>query len=171
MNASDIVKTKQSQTLYRAYSNPRVFQSTVFSTITPVSSILQYTSSSVWVSTNSFVSCVNTVNTYSAQPTFLSYDLAQSMKDGAYVCGNQTHTSLQWKNTQSTMIYAFSSIYSSFATPNISTVSTIQITSSIVQQAPGPKIVPLIQFYQGVNNGKCDCNLITSLCHCNPNSL
>ena len=166
MNASDIVKAKQSQTLYRAYSKPIVFQSTVFSTITPVSSILQYTIGNTWVSTNSYVSCVNTVNTYSAQPTFLSYDLAQSMKDGAYVCGDRTRATLQWKNTQSTTIYAFSSIYSSFTTPNISTVSTIQVTSSIVQQAPGPKIVPLIQFYQGVNNHICDCNLLTNLCTC-----
>ena len=72
MNASDIVKAKQNQTLYKAYYQPTVYQSTIYSTINQVSSVSR---------ADSYTSCINTAYTYVCNPTFISYELANDVKN------------------------------------------------------------------------------------------
>jgi hypothetical protein len=74
MNASDIVKNRQNKVLYNAYYQPTVFQSTVVSTLSPISS---YTGGYA-----SYESTVITAYNYSCQPTFLSYELLNEVKNG-----------------------------------------------------------------------------------------
>jgi hypothetical protein len=175
MNASDILKAKQAKTLYRAYYKPTVFQSTTYSTLNNVSSIFVSPSESGNIVANQYKSCINTVYNYVAEPTYLTYELAQQVKDGAYGCGGKVRSQMQWKATNSTIIYCYSSIYSSFNTPNISTVSSVNIQSTIVNIAPGPMIQPLINYYQPTTFSACkSCDNIyqvTNGCcpNCNPN--
>ena len=62
MNASDIIKAKQNQTLYKSYYQPTVFQSTIYSTLTIGSSILNKTGPSIssinYYSCNNIVKCI-----------------------------------------------------------------------------------------------------------------
>jgi hypothetical protein len=160
MNASDIIKNKQAQTLYKAYYKPTVFKSSIFSTINTVSSIFNYADGGAGDSISTrYTSCVYTVYDYMCQPTFMSYETASQINDGAYVCGKKSVSNLQWKNNNSTVIYAYSSIYSTFATPSISTISTIRIESTNVMLGPSPVITPLITFYQGTSYNSCKCNM------------
>ena len=138
MNASDIVKNKQNQTLYKAYYQPRVFQSTVFSTLTPISS---YTGGY-----NSYGSTVNTVYTYSSQPTFLSYELLNEVKSGKDQCTATCTSELTWSNLTSTTTRFYNTNYSTLSTP-----LSISVTSTIVQGSIGPVICPRVNFYQGTN--------------------
>ncbi len=160
MNASDIIKAKQNQTLYKAYYNPTVFQSSIFSTINTVSSIINYVSDSIIFTSSSYTSCINTVYTYQCNPTFVSYEMANNINNGKYICGGKVPSELQWKNTNSTVIYAYSTILSSFSTPSTIIPSTIRVSSTIISTGPSPIICPLIDFYQGTNfSNSCDvCN-------------
>jgi len=137
MNASDIVKAKQNQTLYKAYYQPTVFQSTIYSTINVVSSVSRG---------DSYTSCINTAYTYVCNPTFISYELANDVNQGSYVCGGKAPSQLTWKNNVSTIQYTTSS--------NIITGSTF------VLGGEGPVICPDPIFRQGTNfANSCDlCN-------------
>ena len=138
MNASDIVKNRQNKVLYKAYYQPTVFQSTVVSTLSPISS---YTGG-----TTSYRSTVNTVYNYSCQPTFLSYELLNEVKNGKEECTGTCASQVTWTNLTSTTQYMYSTIYSTLSTP-----CTIIVTSTNVQGSKGPVICPLINFYQGTN--------------------
>jgi hypothetical protein len=132
-NASDIVIDKRDGTLYKAYYTPRVFQSTIVSTFTPFSSISS--------GTVSYTSSFETIYTYECKPKFISYQIANEVNNGAYVCGNKQISELEWNNTTSSLQFYFS-------TSGVGGISTI--TSSFVLRGPEPIIYPLVQFYQGV---------------------
>ena len=156
MNASDIVKAKQTKALYNAYYNPTVFQSTTFSTITTVSSILNYVSSSVPITSDSYTSTVETAYNYVCQPTFVSYEMANALRDGVYICGNRSISDLQFKNTTNTVQYAYKTNYSTFSfNPSVQLPSTFRVTSSFITASRGPVIQPLIDFEQGTSFSNC----------------
>ena len=138
MNASDIVKNRQNKVLYNAYYQPTVFQSTVVSTLTPISS---YTGGY-----NSYTSTVITAYNYSCQPTFLSYELLNEVKNGKVECTGTCASQLSWENLTSTTQYMYATNYSTLSTP-----LSISVTSTSVQGSKGPVICPLINFYQGTN--------------------
>jgi hypothetical protein len=138
MNASDIVKLKQNGALYKAYYRPTVFQSTVYSTIYPVSSSDG--------GSPSYTSCINTAYTYSCNPPFISYQLANDVAEGSYVCGGKTTSKMEWKANTSVptqTIYAF---------PNYSTTTAGASTIlSVNSYAVRPLICPDPVFNQGTN--------------------
>ena len=138
MNASDIVKNRQNKVLYKAYYQPTVFQSTVVSTLSPISS---YTGGYT-----SYSSTVITAYNYSCQPTFLSYELLNEIKNGKEACTGACATQLTWTNLTSTTQYMYATNYSTLSTP-----LSINVTSTSVQGSKGPVICPLINFYQGTN--------------------
>lgn len=147
MNASDIVKLKQNGALYKAYYHPTVFQSTVYSTLIPYSSIDG--------GTPSYTSCINTTYTYTCEPTFISYELAKDVAEGSYVCGGKTTSKMTWKANTSIptqTIYAFS------------TYSTAIQDASTILSVNSYAVRPLISsdpvFNQGTNFANtCDvCN-------------
>jgi hypothetical protein len=145
MNASDIVKAKQNQTLYKAYYQPTVFQSTIYSTINLVSSN---------GSGSEYTSCINTAYTYLCNPTFISYELANDVNKGSFICGGKTPSKLTWKNNISTLLYTTSTVISS-------TVPSTFITgSTFVMGGANPIICPDPIFVQGTNfQNTCDvCN-------------
>jgi len=138
MNASDIVKNRQNKVLYKAYYQPTVFQSTVVTTQLPISS---YTGGF-----DSFSSITNTVYTYSSQPTFLSYELLNEVKNGKDVCTGTCASQVTWTNLTSTTQYLYATNYSTLSTP-----LNISVTSTVVKGSTGPVICPLVSFYQGTN--------------------
>jgi hypothetical protein len=138
MNASDIVKNKQNKVLYQAYYRPTVFQSTVVSTVSLISTATTID--------NSYGSTVITAYNYVCQPTFLSYEILNEVKNGKEACTNACATQVTWSNLTSTTNYMYSTIYSTLSTP-----CTIIVTSTFVQGNKGPVICPLINFYQGTN--------------------
>lgn len=138
MNASDIVKNRQNKVLYNAYYRPTVFQSTVISTLSPISS---YTGG-----ITSYGSSVITAYNYLCQPTFLSYELLNEVKNGKEECTGACASQLKWSNLTSTTKYMYATNYSTLSTP-----LSINVTSTIVQGSTGPVICPLINFYQGTN--------------------
>ena len=178
MNASDIVKAKQNRTLFQAYYHPVTTPSTT-SSIFYTSTLIRSTTISVPVSTV----CSTVIYNNVCMPSFISYQLANDVNQGKYLCntytlaqqvgGNAVNTTstavnlctlsnLQWKSVNPTVVYEYSSIYSS-----LSTVSTFSLSSTIIQTGPMPVICPLISFYQGTNfdnkcavcpqNGPCTC--------------
>lgn len=160
MNASDIIKAKQNQTLYKAYYKPNVLNSSVNTNVYKVSSIFSYISSSQEITIDSYASCNTTVYNYVCNPTYMSYEMANQVNGGAFACGGKTPSKMQWKNVNSTIIYAFSSIYSTFETTSTISPSDFYVTSTTVMTAPTPVIVPLINLVQGTNFAtSCDvCN-------------
>lgn len=150
MNASDIIKSKQCGALYKAYYQPRVFTSTVTSTFYPVSSVS---------GVSSFTSCINTVYTYTCEQPVISYQLANDIQCGKYVCGGKVPSVLTWK-ANSTM-----GAIATFASTN-STLS-----SSVNLYAVRPLICPDPVFVQGTNfQNTCDvCNNfgagVNACCH------
>jgi hypothetical protein len=78
MNASDIVKRKNDGVLYSAYYSPTVFVST---SVTCYISTLSSATSTISVTKN--------VNLYECNGIYNSYELSNSVKQGAYVCGNK----------------------------------------------------------------------------------
>ena len=138
MNASDIVKNRQNKVLYKAYYQPTVFQSTVVTTQLPISS---YNGGF-----DSFSSVTNTVYTYSSQPTFLSYELLNEVKNGKDVCTGTCASQVTWSNLTSTTQYLYATNYSTLSTP-----LNIAVTSTFVKGSKGPVICPLVSFYQGTN--------------------
>lgn len=153
MNASDIIKMKQNGTLYKAYYNPAVFQSTTISTIIPFSSS----------ETTSYTSTVNTEYQYECLPSFLSYQLVNDVNEGKYVCGGKTISELSWKaiSTMNTeIIYAFST----YSTPSsIVGASTI---NSLNSRAIRPLICNEPIYFQQPNSDNCSVvceNIIDSI--------
>jgi hypothetical protein len=180
MNASDIVKAKQNRTLFQAYYHPITTPSTTSTTIyisTPISSI-STSRGDIYSSV-----CSTVIYNNVCMPSFISYQLANDVNQGKYLCNTYTFaqrvggniipttstavnlctlSNLQWKNVNSTMVFEYSSIIS---TP--STISSFNLTSSMIQTGPMPVICPLIDFYQGTNfdnkcsvcpqNGPCTC--------------
>lgn len=138
MNASDIVKNRQNKVLYNAYYRPTVFQSTVVSTLSP---IIFYTNG-----TTQYRSTVITAYDYLCQPTFLSYELLNEVKNGKEECTGTCASQLTWTNLTSTTQYMYATNYSTLSTP-----LQINVTSTVVQGSTGPVICPLINFYQGTN--------------------
>lgn len=143
MNASDIVKSKQNKTLHCAYYKPTVFQSTTYSTLNVVSSIINYVSSGYVFSSTSYTSSMHTVNNTVCNPTFMSYEMQQQVLSGKPV------SQLQWKLNTSTLAYAYSTTYSSFNNPANILPSTIRVTSTLVASGPGPVVCPVVTFHQG----------------------
>lgn len=160
MNASDIIKDRRNKVLFQAYYRPTIFPNNTISTINycPFSSIA--------AGTPSYTSSLNTIYTYKCERPFLTYDntyeMINDVNNGKFECDSpycssisiwQTGESiptgtcnckvsyLQWKNTNSTIIYNMSTV-------NFSSVVT---TSTIIMTGPGPVICPLIKFYQGPN--------------------
>lgn len=159
MNASDIIKAKQSKVLYQAYYNPTLFpydSKTIINTV-PISTISTsggYNSSIFSCSTSNFL--------YRCNPTTPSYELADSVNDGKYICGypyceaitkwntgeiittancNCKISHLNWKNNILTPIKFYST----------TTYSSISTFTSNILSGPTPIICPLINFYQGTN--------------------
>lgn len=135
MNASDIVKAKQSQVLYRTLYTPTASASTVYSTIRPISSFINYVSSGVPLLSTSYASCIYTVPTVACAPRFMSYETAKMVKDGAYECGDRVVGQSDWIKTASTFTYAYNTTFST-----LSTASSIRVTSTVTYVAPSPLI-------------------------------
>jgi len=179
MNASDIVKAKQNRILFQAYYHPVTTPLTTSTTIY-TSTVLSSISEGVYAPV-----CSTLIYDNLCMPSFISYQLANDVNQGKYLCNTYTLaqqvgtdtvlttstatnlctlSNLQWKNVNSTINYQYSSIYS---TTDRSTISTILKTSTIIQTGPLPVICPLISFYQGTNfasqcsvcpqNGPCTC--------------
>jgi len=163
MNASDIVKAKQNRTLFQAYYRPTVFPGASDNQDTLIVSSIDYCPvSSINGGESSQTSC-NTINyLYTCNPPIISYELANDINSGKYLCGYPTCSSisiwntgqtipagvcncrtsyLNWKDTTSTIVYQYSTI----------TYSSINITSTIVLTGPSPLICPDPEFYQGTN--------------------
>lgn len=180
MNASDIVKAKQNRTLFQAYYHPVATSSTISTTIY-TSTIV---SSSVGFPTQSTV-CSTILYNNLCIPSFISYQMANDINDGRYLCntytlaqqvgGNAINTAttvtsqckisdLQWKNVNSTLTYAYAPLYGS---PPQSTISTFRAVSYYIQTGPLPVICPLVDFYQGTNfASKCNVCLQNGPCTC-----
>ena len=164
MNASDIVKAKQSRVLYQAYYRPTIFPSHTTSTINycPISTL-----STNGTIVSSFNTCTNTQYQYICEKPIISYELANSINEGKYICGSPYCSTisvwntgqiypagvcdckisfLTWKNRTPTTIHNYSTV-------NFSTVT--DSTTSILT-GPMPVICPLAEFYQGTNfDNKC----------------
>jgi hypothetical protein len=151
MNASDILQKKQNTTLYKAYYQPTVFQSTILTTIRPVSSIILAVSNGVPVRNTSYASCTQTVYQTVCEPTFMTYQTRHALQDGTADCTGRTPKETKWTANQSTILYSYSTIYSSLVNPSTLAPSTIRISSTIVQTAPMPLICPLIKLRQGTS--------------------
>lgn len=157
MNASDIIKARQNRTLYQAYYRPTIFPNSTTSTITyfPVSTV---STNSGYIS--SVTSSVNIQYQYTCQAPIISYELANSINNGKYLCEfpycsslsiwNTSQTIpvgvcdckisvLDWKNTNSTVIYNMSTL----------NYSSINVQSTIVLTGQTPVICPLVSYYQG----------------------
>jgi hypothetical protein len=178
MNASDIVKAKQNRTLFQAYYHPIITPSTTTTTIvvsTFISSLITDPASIMQSNV-----CSTVIYNNLCMPSFISYQLANDVNQGKYLCntytlaqqvgGNAINTTstaqtqckisnLQWQTTLSTMTTAY----------NTDGPTTISVTSlqSPVSTFILPVICPLVDFYQGTNfaskcsvcpqNGPCTC--------------
>ena len=177
MNASDIVKAKQNRTLFQAYYHPATTPSTT-STMIYTSTVLSSISEGIYAPV-----CSTLIYNNLCMPSFISYQLANDVNQGKYLCNTYTLaqqvgantvlttstatnlctlSNLQWKNVNSTLITEYSTTYSA-----TSTLSTVFASSTFIQTGPLPVICPLISFYQGTNfaskcsvcqqNGPCTC--------------
>jgi hypothetical protein len=113
MNASDIVKAKQSKTLYNAYYSPFlstfissgttlnscIISSFSYSTLNVVSSSVMDRGGGLFISTLEYVSCNNTVYPYQCGPNFISYEMQNAVK------GEKKPSSLRWSNNTNTTVY------------------------------------------------------------------
>lgn len=149
MNASDILKAKQRQLLYQTYYQPQVFQSTTCSTVNTISSIIRFVSAGVNITSTSYTSCLTTVPTYSAPPTFISYEMAHAIQQGEYGCIAKPAGETDWKRTQTSMAYAQNMLLSTFVPSGPLLPSSFRISSTLVSSGPTPTICPLIQLQQG----------------------
>ena len=153
MNASDIVKAKQNRILYNTYYNPVVLNSVVTSTLRPISSIYRYSNpdGSKVIST-SYTSCITTCDTYVAKPTFVSYEMAQAMRDGEYGCGaGRRPIETSWKNTTSTVKVIQSTVLSTFVVSGPLLPSSMRYSSTIMTTGQAPTICPIIDYHQGTS--------------------
>ena len=154
MNASDIVKAKQNKALYAAYYKPRVYSSTIYSTFQTVSSFLIPVIGG-YSSVISNTSCINTVYNYVNNPTFVSYETLNQIKNGGYDCGASSAS--QSSGTPDTSIYGYSPVYSTVR--GIISPMTPFITSSVIT-APISPYIASVQFSQGCN--QCITNTCTN---------
>ena len=160
MNASDIVKLKQNGTLYKAYYNPSIYSSFVYSTLYPVISTIGGVPSTIIYS-----SCSTTINTYLSNP-FTSYQLAADVNNGKYVCGGKKISYMTWQSNPSMSIqptYAFSSFISSNS--SISSTSSIYYVSSVILSNNSYSVKPLIctdSYTQGTNFAN-TCNVCNNM--------
>ena len=136
MNASDIVKNKQQIMRSCAYQ-PTV--STMMSTITPISSIAGSTS---------YASTLYTCYSYDCQP-YCSYELRSDVQQGLVDRGIIMSSLTEWKPDTPTTVYAYRPLYST-----LSTVSSISVTSTLVQTGPSP-LVCNTAFHQGTYRDHC----------------
>jgi len=179
MNASDIVKAKQNRTLFQAYYHPMITPSTTTTTIV-VSTFISSIAEQPPMQSNV---CSTVIYHNLCMPSFISYQLANDVNQGKYLCNTYTLaqqvgidtllttstaqtqckiSNLQWQTTLST-------VTTSYNTVGDITYSTISATSlqSPVSTFILPVICPLISFYQGTNfdnkcsvcpqNGPCTC--------------
>lgn len=135
MNASDIVNHKQQIARSCAYDRPTVFSSTILSTITPISSIAG--------GSTSYASTLRTCYSYACQPTYSSYELRSDVQQGLVDRGITLSSLTEWKPDTPTTLYAYRTLYSS-----LSTVSSISVTSTLVQTGPSPLVCDT-PFHQG----------------------
>lgn len=135
MNASDIVNNKQQIARSCAYDRPTVFSSTILSTITPISSIAG--------GSTSYASTLRTCYSYACQPTYSSYELRSDVQQGLVDRGITLSSLTEWKPDTPTTLYAYRTLYSS-----LSTVSSISVTSTLVQMGPSPLVCDT-PFHQG----------------------
>jgi len=133
MNASDIVINKQQIARSCAYNRPTVFSSTILSTIIPISSIAGSTS---------YASTLRTCYSYTCQP-YSSYELRSDVQQGLVDRGITLSSMTEWKPDTPTTRYAYRPLYST-----LSTVSSISVTSTVVQTGPSPLVCDT-PFYQG----------------------
>jgi len=149
MNASDIITAKQNKVLYSAYYKPTVYSSTLTTTVQAYSSIASGISSGQLIGSTSYVSTTNTVYNNVCNPTFISYESLNQIKDGGYECGAAPVSNLQFVGIPNTSIYAFSTFYS---TPNVSGSPqpySIVVTSTVTTAPTGPTICPFVSFHEG----------------------
>jgi hypothetical protein len=138
MNASDIVKAKQNKATALSYQQTFTLNSTVQSTIYQVSSIAG--------GTTRYGSTLNTVYDKTCMPTFTTYETRNKVNESPCTACNQS--SMEWKNTNSTLMYAYQSIYGT-----LSTTSTVLRTSTSVNTAPHPDICDRVSYRQGTHFG------------------
>jgi hypothetical protein len=167
MNASDITRAKQNRVLYQAYNRPDIL-------LPPITTI-NYCPVSTLSTNSGIVSSLVSSSTqnypYKCNETTISYELANSISNGKYLCqypycstitewntGNTVImgdcnckiSELTWKNTNPTTIFNYSTV----------TYSTVNVTSTSILTAPSPNICPIVQLNQGTNfANKCNvCN-------------
>jgi hypothetical protein len=168
MNASDIIKSRQNQVLYQAYTRPTIFSTLITSTINicPISTI-----STGGLIVSSFNSSITTQYGYKCEKPLISYELLNNINNGKYLVGfpccstisewntGQTYpvgncnckvSFLTWKNTNPTILYTYSTI-------NYSTIVTF---STNILTGESPIICPSISFIQGTSfqNNCNECN-------------
>lgn len=151
MNASDILQRKQNTTLYKAYYDPIVFQSSVISTIKPISSIIRAVSSGIPLISSSYASCTQTVYQNQCEPTFITYQTRNAIGQGVATCTGRVPKETKWVANQSTLVYSYSTIYSSLTNPSTLAPSTTRITSTTILTGPSPLICPMVQLQQGTS--------------------
>jgi hypothetical protein len=169
MNASDIIKAKQSKVLYQAYYRPKIFPGITNNGVsTLITSTINYYPISSLSTSGSFVSSFDSTITinyaYTCEKPIISYELENAINSGKLLCGfpycstiSEWNTSqtfpvgecdckinvLTWKNTNPTMIY------------NVSTVnySSVVIQSTQVLTGPLPGICPSFKTYETATGG------------------
>lgn len=130
MNASDIVKNKQQIVRSCAYA----LSSTITSTINPISSIAG--------GSTSYASTLRTCYSNACQP-YCSYELRSDVQQGFVDRGIILSSLTEWKPDTPATLYAYRPLYST-----LSTVSSISVTSTLVQTGPTPRVCD-IPFHQG----------------------
>ena len=138
MNASDIVKIKQNKATALSYQQSFTLTSTVQSTIYEVSSIAG--------GSTRYGSTLNTVYNTTCTPTFTTYQTRNEVQQSP--CTACDSSLMEWKNTNSTIMYAYRSVYGT-----LSTTSTVLTASTLVQTAPGPVICNEVSYRQGTHFG------------------
>lgn len=152
MNASDIIKAKQNRILYNTYYTPTILESSITSTIRPISSIIRYTSAGINILSTSYTSCITRCDTYVAKPTFVSYEMINAVESGQYGCAAAKRPlETDWNKTTSTLKIIQSTIYSTFSTTGPLLPSTVRYSSTITTVGQAPVICPLIDYHQGTS--------------------
>ena len=165
MNASDIVKAKQNRVLFQAYYHPIATTSTI-STISYTSSLVSSISTGGAIY-DDYLICSTVSYQNLCFPPVITYQLANNINEGKYLCRQYNLAELQgrnivetstavtscfipselaWKNVNSTMVYEYDPIYAFD-----STLQSVDVTSTVIATGPLPIVCPLISFYQGTN--------------------
>jgi len=138
MNASDIVKIKKNKATALSYQQSFTLSSTIQSTIYQVSSITG--------GSTRYGSTLNTVYNTTCTPTFTTYQTRNEVQQSP--CTACSTSSMEWKNTNSTLMYIYQSVYGT-----LSTTSTVLTLSTMVQTAPGPVVCNEVSYRQGTHFG------------------